>query len=138
LQQVVVPLAALPIDETPIVNKERVSLLRHAPADAGPPRAEQDFGAELSLYGQAHALHFGGGAAAPALDAWGRYLHEYPKGALSAEARFNEAVCLLKLGRRMEARRRLQSLVDADAAPSSARSQARELLLALGGAATVP
>ncbi|HEX3598468.1 MAG TPA: hypothetical protein VHU80_25345 [Polyangiaceae bacterium] len=89
-----------------------------------------DLSAELALYQSAHSLHFGGGTPASALQGWRRYLAEYPRGTLSAEARLNEAVCLVKLGKRTEARRLLESLSAGN--PRSIERQAGELLGALG------
>jgi hypothetical protein len=94
-----------------------------------------DLGADLSMYQRAHALHFGGGQPAEALDAWREYLHEHPRGALAAEARLNEAVCLVKLGRRAEGGRILEALATGNA-PQSTQRQASELLLALGTEST--
>jgi hypothetical protein len=87
----------------------------------------ESIGSELSVYAAAHALHFGANNPAGALAGWQRYLREYPAGALSSEARFNEAVCLIKLGRRQEARRLLVTLSQ-NAAAGPGQRQALTLL----------
>jgi hypothetical protein len=128
--RIVIPLSALPVVE-PHTDAKRRSAVRGASTAAPPAAAAPDLGSELSLYQRAHALHFGGGDPAEALDAWRLYLGTHPGGALAAEARLNEAVCLMKLRRWGEGRRVLESLATANAPPST-RQQARELLLILG------
>jgi TolA-binding protein len=59
---------------------------------------------EARAYGQAHAAHFVTDAPAEALDLWDAYLRRYPRGTFAPEARFNRALCLLRLGRRDDAR----------------------------------
>ncbi len=87
-----------------------------APREAKPvptPAAAADRG--LSLYRAAHALHFQSRDYARALDAWGRYLAVAPTDAregLAVEARYNHAICLVRLGRRDEARIELQPFAD--------------------------
>jgi hypothetical protein len=58
---------------------------------------------EARAYGQAHVVHFIANAPAEALVLWDAYLRRYPRGTLVPEARFNRALCLLRLGRRDEA-----------------------------------
>jgi hypothetical protein len=130
----VVPLSALPVDEALVPRPEHVRRVQvTAPGAAARPLVadERELGGELTLYERAHALHFGGGTPLAALRGWRSYLNEYPSGALSAEARFNEAVCLLKLGRAAEARPLLKALAAGPVAPS-VQSQAREVLAGLG------
>lgn len=126
----VVPLAALPLDEPPARTKRR-SRNVELPVPPAPVDSRPDLGAELSSYRRAEALHFGGGSPAAALEAFRDYLSDHPQGALAAEARLNEAVCLVKLGKSREGRRILVVLA-AGNAPQSTQQQARELLLALG------
>ncbi len=73
----------------------RAGLVRH---DDGEARA----------YGQAHAAHFVADAPAEALGLWDAYLRRYPRGTFVPEAQFNRALCLLRLGRRDEARAALR------------------------------
>jgi TolA-binding protein len=66
-----------------------------APAQAPAPRGD----AELAAYRHAHQLHFHGAPPAEALDAWDAYLAAYPDGQLALEARYNRALCLVRLKR---------------------------------------
>jgi hypothetical protein len=54
---------------------------------------------EYDLYSRAHEAHFRGKDARNALAAWDEYLRQAPRGAFAPEARFNRAICLLRLGR---------------------------------------
>ena len=69
----------------------------------GPSDAESD------AYGRAHRAHFDEGAPARALAAWDDYLRLYRQGAFEPEARFNRAICLVRLRRFTEAERALRS-----------------------------
>lgn len=71
--------------------------------------ARRDAGdAEQSTYLAAHRTHFGGGDPGAALQAWDSYLREFPKGRFAPEARYNRALCLVKLGRNAEASQALE------------------------------
>ncbi len=52
---------------------------------------------ESHWYGAAHAAHFSSGASGRALAAWDGYLRRYPHGTFEPEARFNRALCLVRL-----------------------------------------
>jgi hypothetical protein len=56
------------------------------------------------LYAAAHRAHFVEGDANAALSAWDAYLRAHPDGRLSVEARYNRALCLVRLRRNQEAR----------------------------------
>jgi TolA-binding protein len=60
------------------------------------------------LYRLAHEAHFTSHDYARALAGWEAYLHAAPSGRMATEARFNRALCLLRLGREEEAKRALQ------------------------------
>ncbi|RYZ03157.1 MAG: tetratricopeptide repeat protein [Myxococcales bacterium] len=60
------------------------------------------------LYRLAHEAHFSGHDYARALPAWEAYLRAAPSGRLATEARYNRAICLLRLGRTEEARTALK------------------------------
>lgn len=63
--------------------------------------------AERLAYRRAHALHFDAHDPAGALDAWNDYLASYPHGRFALEARYNRALCLVRLDRRTEAEQAL-------------------------------
>jgi outer membrane biosynthesis protein TonB len=71
-----------------------------APVDLSDP--------EIALYKKAHQLHFEGGSPAAALAAWDSYLAKSPRGRFSAEASYNRAITLARLGRTTEAKAALQ------------------------------
>jgi hypothetical protein len=91
----------------------------HAPADdeivARPARSEgqtattrpsaEDVASarELELYRAAHRDHFQQHDCPRAVLAWERYLAEAPRGRFTLEARYNRALCLVRLGREAEA-----------------------------------
>jgi hypothetical protein len=56
------------------------------------------------LYRRAHRAHFAEHNPARALALWDEYLRAAPRGRFSVEARYNRALCLVRLGRRAEAR----------------------------------
>jgi TolA-binding protein len=60
------------------------------------------------LYRLAHEAHFTSHDYARALPAWEAYLRAAPGGRLATEARYNRAICLLRLGRDDEARKALE------------------------------
>lgn len=60
------------------------------------------------MYRAAHKKHFAEGDAAGALAAWDAYLAAAPRGRFSTEARYNRALCLVRLGRTSEARAALE------------------------------
>jgi len=67
---------------------------------------------ERRAYRAAHALHFEARDPAGALTAWDRYLAAYPSGRFAIEARYNSALCLVRLGRSDEARDALAPFAD--------------------------
>jgi hypothetical protein len=85
--------------------------------------------ADLAAYQRAHRLHFHGGDPAAALRAWDGYLAAYPAGTFAPEARFNRAVCLLRLGRRGDAKAILVPIAGSSFAYG--RERARALLTAM-------
>ncbi|WP_441285885.1 tetratricopeptide repeat protein [Sorangium sp. KYC3313] len=60
-----------------------------------------------ALYQAAHRAHFVERNPAAALDAWNAYLAAAPRGRFAVEAQYNRALCLVRLGRKDEARRAL-------------------------------
>jgi hypothetical protein len=68
--------------------------------------------AETRAYARAHEAHFTRDAPAEALAAWNRYLAAYPNGAFVPDARYNRALCLLRLGRHTAAAQALRPFAD--------------------------
>jgi hypothetical protein len=108
-----------------------------APKTQAPPVGEADIiearrralSADLADYQRAHSLHFHGSDPAVALNAWDTYLTTHPSGTFAPEARFNRAVCLLRLGRRTEAKGVLVPI--AGSAFGYGRERARAILTAM-------
>jgi hypothetical protein len=86
--------------------------------------------AEFQRYRLAHEAHFVKRDPAAALAAWNDYLAHAPSGHLAVEARYNQALCLLKLGRTQEARRALAPFV-AGAYGTYRRQEAQTLIATL-------
>lgn len=68
-----------------------------------PPRDS----AELAAYERAHRVHVAANDAASALAHWDRYLADFHDSPWEPEARYNRALCLVRLGRNDEAQRAL-------------------------------
>jgi hypothetical protein len=73
-----------------------------------PPSETPSDAAEARAYGRAHRVHFVVDAPARALAAWDAYLGAYPRGVFAPEARYNRALCLIRLERFAEAARALR------------------------------
>jgi hypothetical protein len=58
---------------------------------------------ELILYENAHRAHFVDKNWTAALSAWDEYLHKVPSGRFALEARYNRALCLVRLGNAAQA-----------------------------------
>jgi hypothetical protein len=76
--------------------------------DAGDAAADPTF----ELYRAAHQAHFVERDYGRALSAWDAYLKAAPNGALAPEARYNRALCLVRLHRNDEARIALKPFAD--------------------------
>lgn len=100
------------------------------PPSSGPRTSPDPLHADLAAYEEAHRLHFHASDASRALTGWNSYLAFHPGGTFAPEAHLNRAVCLLRLGRRSEARAALEGLA---ATPSGAYAgdRARALLDAM-------
>ena len=82
--------------------------------------------ADGDLYHLAHEAHFASHDYARALAGWNAYLQAAPNGRLATEARYNRAICLLRLGRDAEARQALEPF--ASGKMGYRQHEARELL----------
>lgn len=85
--------------------REMDAMAAFAP-DAAPSRAVEP----ERLYREAHRLHFVTRDYAAALSAWEHYLRSAGDAALVVEARYNRALCLVRLGDREAARSALISI----------------------------
>jgi len=104
-----------------------------SPPAAEPPRERANRAVDdrgHALYRSAHQAHFVAGDAAQALRAWDAYLSHAPGGRVALEARYNRAICLVRLGRNAEARAALEAFA-AGTYGSYRQSDARSLLDAL-------
>ena len=117
-------LAPLPSRESPQSSGPSGSSNERAKAIVGDSPITE---AEFQRYRLAHEAHFVKKDPAAALIAWNDYLAHAPSGRLSVEARYNQALCLLKLGRTREARRALASFV-AGAYGSYRKQEAQALI----------
>lgn len=93
--------------------------------------ASDAMSADLAAYRRAHALHFVEKRWDAALDAWNAYLSSNPKGTFALEARYNRAICLVKLGRKAEARVALTPFADGLVGGGYRQTEAKALLDAL-------
>jgi TolA-binding protein len=82
---------------------------------------------ELQLYESAHRAHFIDKNWAVALAAWDEYLRQLPRGRFSIEARYNRALCLVRLGRADAAVRALKPF--ALGTPGSYRQREAQTLI---------
>ncbi len=88
--------------------------------------------AAYAAYRRAHEAHFVTRDAAAALVAWDEYLAVAPGGRFALEARYNRALCLVRLGRTAEARAALAPFAAGEHGAYRQR-EADELVRALDG-----
>ena len=86
-----------------------------------------------SLYREAHRLHFVDRNWSGALTAWDAYLAKVHGGKFALEARYNRALCLVRLGRGSEASRALEPFARGEYG-AYRQSEAQALLERLGQA----
>jgi hypothetical protein len=97
---------------------------------AGTASAVADDQGTLALYRRARQLHFIEQKPGAALAAWDAYLAAEPRGPLSVDARYARALCLVRLGRKQEARTALEPFA-AGKFGTYRQSEARALLDAM-------
>jgi hypothetical protein len=95
--------------------------------DVADSAAQPTADAESAAYGRAHRAHFLEDAPGRALAAWDEYLAAYPAGVFAPEARYNRALCLVRLGRFGAAEYALRPFAS-DARDGYRRAEARLLL----------
>jgi hypothetical protein len=105
-------------------------VVQPGPASPGLRASPDPLRADLAAYEEAHRLHFHASDASRALSGWDSYLASHPGGTFAPEAHLNRAVCLLRLGRRSDARAALERLARAPSG-AYARERARALLDAI-------
>jgi len=111
------PIAVLvPPSAHPSASASASALVRAEPPDPN-----------LALYRVAHAAHFIDRDPARALTAWNAYLSAAPKGEFAPEARYNRALCLVRLGRVAEAKGALEPFANG-AYGGYRKAEARALL----------
>jgi hypothetical protein len=81
-----------------------------------------------ALYRRAHELHFHGTDQAAAIAAWEAYLSAEPTGRFVAEARYNRALLLIRVGRYTEARAALAPYARGEIAGEYRRTEATQLI----------
>lgn len=87
---------------------DSTTALSHALPDAGDAGVDPVF----ELYRSAHHAHFVERDYGRALSAWDAYLRAAPNGALAPEARYNRALCLVRLHRSDDARAALKPFAE--------------------------
>ncbi|MEZ4372357.1 MAG: hypothetical protein R3B07_16140 [Polyangiaceae bacterium] len=83
-------------------------------------------------YLEAHQAHFVAHDYARALALWERYLQEFPRGRFAAEAQYNRALCLVRLGRNSEAKQALEPFANGRYG-GYRQTEAQALIQAMGG-----
>lgn len=124
-----VPKAGRSLEKAPAVDPAPAASA--APAPPAPPEPQLPPPADgLDLFRRAQQLQFKEYRWQAALNAWDAYLAGQEHGALAPEARWNRAVCLLRLHRTAEARRALQPFAQG-AEGGYRQAEAQALLRAL-------
>jgi TolA-binding protein len=121
-----VPAPSLPSTSATVLAAAPPSAKPSASAKPAPSIEATD--ADLALYKKAHQLHFVQHDHAAAFVAWNEYLAQFPGGTFVVEARYNRAVCLVKLGRNDEARAALKPFADGQVAGGYRQREAASLL----------
>lgn len=102
------PVIAAPPSPVPGEPRPEPKAAPSASVKASPSSSAAFQDVDGDLYRLAHEAHFGSHDYARALLGWEAYLQAAPRGRLATEARYNRAICLLRLGRDAEARQALE------------------------------
>lgn len=86
---------------------------------------------DLALYKSAHEKHFRERDYAGALAQWEVYLKQMPTGTFAVEAKYNRALCLVRLGRYAEARAALHEFAEGRVGAGYRRGEAARVIEAL-------
>jgi type IV secretory pathway VirB10-like protein len=119
-----------PVEPAPLVAPEKASPRASSSAVTSPAPVTSAPDPELELYRAAHRAHFQDQDTLRALGAWNAYLEQNPNGRFALEARYNRALCLVRLGRKDEARAALSPFANGSFGGYRER-EARELIEAL-------
>ncbi len=117
--------APISIEALPVLAPPHALVPRAAKPSALPAPSATD--PELEGYRAAHRIHFDGADPAAALKAWEKYVADFPAASFATDARFNRALCLIRLDRHADARTALEPLANAPAG-SYRQSEAASLL----------
>lgn len=116
------------IRDAPLERPVRATTPTPAPAPKSTTAAPDPTDA---LFRTAHRVHFVERDSERALAAWEAYLKAAPRGRFQAEARYNRALCLLRLGRTAEAQTALRPFASGTYG-SYRQNEARALIDATG------
>ena len=127
LPQVPPPPAEVTPEPAPVAETKPEPPKVEPQASAKPASSAAFQDADGDLYRLAHEAHFVNHDYARALSGWNAYLQAAPGGRLATEARYNRAICLLRLGRDAEARQALEPFASGKLG-GFRQTEARELL----------
>ena len=127
LAQVPPPPAEVTPEPAPAVETKPATAKAEASAKPAPSSSAAFQDADGDLYRLAHEAHFVNHDYGRALSGWNAYLQAAPGGRLATEARYNRAICLLRLGRDAEARQALEPFASGKLG-GYRQNEARELL----------
>jgi TolA-binding protein len=106
------PAPAVPRRTAAAPERDSVTVQREVKTASAPVAPEPGEEPGMELYRAAHRAHFVDRDPARALAAWDAYLREAPGGRFAAEARYNRALSLVRLGHHTAAAQALQPFAD--------------------------
>ncbi len=123
------PIEVVPVEPPPVVQEKPAARASSGSVTSAAPVASAP-DPELELYRAAHRAHFQEQDTLRALGGWNAYLEQNPNGRFALEARYNRALCLVRLGRKDEARAGLSPFANGSFGGYRER-EAKELIEAL-------